>query len=285
MIAPVVTQVHSSTVPRILQISDLHVRGRPRARTNQRLKHIVDQLIKLYPNGPKPVVAVTGDLTQNGRKAEYTRVVNIFRPLRAAGFEMFICPGNHDVAEFGSAFRPAARLNFQLEILGNLLELAGAQRDVMVMDQMYPMVRRFDNARLIGLDTANREDFLATGRIGNLQLQRLDGLLGEDRPAGERTVLCLHHHPFYRDVGHRLIDADELQEVIRGRCDAMMFGHRHRSERWRDKLDIPIVFAAGQTTVPVTRRLDRKKQKYYEVRWIEIRDDGSMLASLDQLPV
>ncbi len=271
---------------RLLQLSDVHIRKRPRARDNVQFQKVVAGLLKLYRDREKPVIAVTGDVTQNGRKGEFSQAVALMRPLQKAGFELFIVPGNHDVAEHGSAFRRKARLAFQQSILGELLGLQGASVETIVMDQMFPLVRRFGNVRVIGLDTANREDFLATGRCGKMQLQRLDALLAEPRQDNERTVLCLHHHPFYRDIGHCLIDSAELQAVIRNRCDVLMFGHRHRSERWRHKLGIPIVFAAGQTNAPVKRRLaNGKKQRYFEVRRVDFGDDGKMLSSVDQVPV
>jgi len=245
------------------------------------LRNVVAKIIGKYKDGDKPVVVITGDMTQNGYLREYRQALAILRPLKAAGFELFIIPGNHDVAVRGHMYRKKARLRFQQMILGELMGLPQAQQATCVMDQIYPLVRTYNNVRIIGLDSVNSSNFVATGQIGQPQLKKFAEQLMAPRADHERVVVCLHHHPFYREVGHRLNDSAAFQKTVYGRAHVVMFGHRHRSERWRDKLGVPIVYASGQTNSPTRRRLGAGRTRVYEVRGVDIDATGKLLGRVD----
>lgn len=269
---------------RLLQLSDLHVRARPLAHENRHLRNVVANLVRTYNDGDKPIVVITGDITQNGHPREYENALAILGTLKTAGFELFIVPGNHDVAVRGHMFRKKAQLRFQRKILGELMGLTQAQQDTCVMDQLYPLVRTYNNVRIIGLDSANSSTFVATGEIGKPQLDKLAAELMAPRGDCERVVICLHHHPFYREVGHRLNDSAALQKAVYGRAHVVMFGHRHRSERWRDKLGVPIVYASGQTNAPTRRQVADGRTRVYEVRGVDIDAEGKLSGRVDLFP-
>lgn len=234
---------------KVLQLSDLHVRRRTNARENKRLRKIVGWIRRRYANA-RPHVILSGDITHNGTEAEYENAVEILSPLRADGFSIVSCPGNHDVGPLGNSFSTAARVYFQQYILGELMGIAEARTASDILDQYYPMVTPLPDAVMVGLDSAHREDYLASGRLGTAQIAKLKTALAEI-PDTKRVLVYVHHHPFIRGRMMRIIDGDALLNAIGGKADLLCFGHRHTWEFWRDHHGVSVICASGKTTKPI----------------------------------
>jgi hypothetical protein len=74
--------------------------------------------------------------------------------------------------------------------------------------------------------------FLATGRLGERQLRRLDRMLEQTAGAGLFRVVLLHHPPAAHTVRWRksLLDGAALREVIAKRgAELTLHGHAHFS--------------------------------------------------------
>lgn len=244
---------------RVLQLSDLHVRARHNARENRRLRRVVRWIRQKH--GDRPHVILSGDITHNGAEREYANALEILRPLREDGFPIVSCPGNHDVGPLGNSFSVAARVYFQQYILGQLMGIPAAAEPNDILDRYYPMVTPLGDATLIGLDSAHREDYLASGRLGAAQLARLDVALNEVAP-GNQVLVYVHHHPFMRGRSMRMRDGDQLLAAIAGRVELLCFGHRHEWDQLSGEHQVPIICASGKTTKPVPR----KGLRYYEFK-------------------
>ena len=73
--------------------------------------------------------------------------------------------------------------------------LTSKQVPARTLDQ-FPVVRKLGKLSLIGLSTACVTPvFMATGKLGEAQLQRLDGLLQQAADEGQMVVLLIHHPP------------------------------------------------------------------------------------------
>lgn len=59
---------------------------------------ILDAAITGITNAQPNIVLVSGDLTKDGELASHQGFTNALQRLRAAGAKVFVCPGNHDVA-------------------------------------------------------------------------------------------------------------------------------------------------------------------------------------------
>jgi 3',5'-cyclic AMP phosphodiesterase CpdA len=94
----------------------------------------------------------------------------------------------------------------------------------------FPFLRRRGNVALIGLSTAlPTAPLLATGRLGNRQLDRLSELL--DRTRGAFRIVLIHHPPVTPPARYlrRLTDAAGLLHVLAARgAELLIHGHDHR---------------------------------------------------------
>ncbi|MCP4622041.1 MAG: hypothetical protein GY850_00735 [bacterium] len=67
---------------RFVHISDLHIRGRKKTESINCEKLIQFIISKYSMQGePKPVVLVTGDIVDDGKKRQYRSAVKLHRPL------------------------------------------------------------------------------------------------------------------------------------------------------------------------------------------------------------
>jgi 3',5'-cyclic AMP phosphodiesterase CpdA len=163
-------------------------------------------------------VAVTGDLTHVGLPDECGAALRWLESLGIAQ-RVSLVPGNHDryvVAPFDST--------------------VGLWRDYFRGDDgaaAFPFVRRRNGIALIGVDTAvPTAPFLASGRVGDLQRERLARVLKETAAEGRFRVVLLHHSPLAD--GHtrrkRLTDARDVTDVLtKHGAELVIHGHGHEA--------------------------------------------------------
>jgi 3',5'-cyclic AMP phosphodiesterase CpdA len=173
-------------------------------------------------------VAITGDLVNIALEAE-------FAPARAwlqsvgTPEHVTLVPGNHD------AYARATQGRFA-EIWRDYLRGDGA----LTADPItFPFVRRRGPLALIGVSSAvPTPPFMATGWLGQAQLDALDRILAEHSAEQVFRVLLIHH-PLRSDKGarhKRLIDSDELLALLkRHGVELILHGHDHiHSTMWFD---------------------------------------------------
>ncbi|MGC8988537.1 MAG: metallophosphoesterase family protein [Verrucomicrobiia bacterium] len=59
---------------------------------------ILDSAIAGITNARPDIVLIPGDLTKDGELVSHQAVAEVLRRLRDAGIKVFVCPGNHDIA-------------------------------------------------------------------------------------------------------------------------------------------------------------------------------------------
>jgi 3',5'-cyclic AMP phosphodiesterase CpdA len=160
-------------------------------------------------------VAVTGDLTNFSLPGEYAWarrwLESIGRPT-----DLTVIPGNHD-----------AYVRDAEELPGKFWG------DYMRGDdgiERFPFVRRRADVALIALSTgAPTGPFMATGRLGERQLERLAEALEETR--GSFRIVLIHHPPLSpaRRFFRRLIDGADLRRLLAAKgAELLLHGHDHR---------------------------------------------------------
>jgi 3',5'-cyclic AMP phosphodiesterase CpdA len=209
-----------------LHLSDLHTHG-----AREKNTAVDDALQFTSAQYPNHIRLLTGDLTDDGTEAQYERL------RENLSCRDIICPGNHDFGVLGNLYSPDAALRFAY--LCESLEQPGC-----FAGDCLPAVTYFDDVRVIALDsnleTLNPLDF-SCGEIGETQLAALPRLLDTE----DFVVLMCHHHPFiHYDPTMVLQDADALRDIIEGKVDLLLFGHKHVTNHWRDVWDIPDILAA-----------------------------------------
>lgn len=169
-------------------------------------------------------VAVTGDLTHLGLPREFREAAAWLSRLGGAQ-SVTVVPGNHD-AYATEAWRDTFA-QWSDFLLGDGAGAVSAAGDA------FPSLRVRRHVALIGLSTARPSaPFLATGRLGDAQLQRLDRMLDETAAAGLFRVVLLHHPPAANTVGWRksLRDGAKLRKVLDRRgAELILHGHAHFS--------------------------------------------------------
>jgi 3',5'-cyclic AMP phosphodiesterase CpdA len=86
---------------------------------------------------------------------------------------------------------------------------------------------------MIGVSTAvPSRPFLATGRIGNRQLQGLSALLESTARRGLFRIVLIHHPPVSGVIGRRkrLTDAEAFQSIVADKgAELILHGHAHKN--------------------------------------------------------
>ncbi|HEY7248165.1 MAG TPA: metallophosphoesterase [Xanthobacteraceae bacterium] len=165
-------------------------------------------------------IAVTGDLVNISLAHEYAPARAFLESLGSAR-DVTLVPGNHDLYVRG------ADGHFRLHWGDYMRGEDGGRHD----PADFPFMRRCGSLALIGLSSAvPTAPFLATGRLGKTQIDRLAGLLERARGEGRFRVVLLHHPPRGSRRRHfmRLIDTPILQAALeRHGAELLLHGHDH----------------------------------------------------------
>jgi 3',5'-cyclic AMP phosphodiesterase CpdA len=192
-------------------------RNRSGAMTGETLDRLVADLRSQEPDH----IAVTGDLTNIAMRAEF---VNACRWLEALGppDRVTAIPGNHD------AYVPRAHRRYR-RLWAPWMASDDAEH---VGRTLFPFMRRKGQVALIGVSSAVASaPFMATGRVGSHQTERLTELLDEARAEGLFRVVLIHHPPKLINPANqwrKLTDGRRFRAAIeRHGAELILHGHDH----------------------------------------------------------
>lgn len=187
-------------------------------------------------------LAVTGDLTNLGLPAEFDWALDW---LAAQGDQgaITVVPGNHDI--YTRRMHGASCL----DTWSAYMTSCALGRELADGASMFPLVRRFGNVALIGVNSAiPRAPFIAAGCVGDAQRQRLARTLEAAGRQGLLRVVLIHHPPLPGQAprSRALDDAAEFEATIAQHgAELVLHGHNHQdmkatiaSARWGE---IPVV--------------------------------------------
>ena len=232
--------------------------------------HIIKKLQAIKQQYPIDYLLITGDLTNDGDNWQYEtvqRALLIYWDY-ALGWQNMVlpCPGNHDARKAGIFFWQRESIKrFDKTFNTKFYGLNKPMVDVFADGKLVSNVvsngksnKKSTNCTvttnhksrvvLIRLDS-NCEGWnwaLACGKVGWYQRWVLSNLL--DQYQGYTRIVALHHHPFDRGLGHKMLDAKKFMDVVKGRCEVLCFGHKHRFERCykqEQEYNIRYILAAG----------------------------------------
>lgn len=185
----------------LLHISDLHF-----GRTNPA---ILSPLIAFIREVKPDLVAISGDLTQRARSAEYADARNF---LDAIPFPQIVVPGNHDVPLHNLFKRFVRSLDRYRRYIG---------------DELQPFFVD-DEIAVAGVNTA-RAFTWKDGRINRRQLRTLRAQFEAVR--GGQTRMLVTHHPFDLPAGAqgKVVGRSRLAVRTLADCavDVLLAGHFH----------------------------------------------------------
>jgi 3',5'-cyclic AMP phosphodiesterase CpdA len=173
-------------------------------------------------------IAITGDLTHLGTPTDFFKAQQFLQSLGPPS-QVTVVPGNHD-AYVAAHWKHTFALWTEYMASDTTAQTAAANTDFRIH---FPILRIRGRIALIGVSTARPSaPLFATGRVGDIQLQKLENILTETGRQGLLRVLVIHHPPVSGVVRwrKRLTDAGAFRKVLK-RCGAEMIlhGHVHRS--------------------------------------------------------
>lgn len=218
---------------KLLHISDLHIGRFPNFGRRPPLIGLARAIIDRWDGiEDKPLVVITGDLTDNGYTSEYMDAAAFLHLLTISGFDYFCVPGNHDYGPVGNLVRDVSVDNW---------------REYIHVENPYPIVHHENmvcpDYIVIGLDSMQAEKggakYWADGQLGKKQINaavRIAKYARRINGPDHKIIMALHHHPFNlpgcdRKVQwwHALKDGDIFMDRIKGLIDAVLCGHEHKS--------------------------------------------------------
>jgi len=196
------------------------------------LPTVLNRLVDAVRSENADQILLTGDLVHIGLKTEIAQATEWLTTLGPAE-QVMLVPGNHDIYGKGSS---DAVFQAWSDYLFEGHQRPGPTPAV----AHYPVVRKLGKLSLIGLSTACITPvFMASGKLGNEQLEKLDKLLQQAVTEGQMVVLLIHHPPLPGMTNWRkaLVDASALQAVLERHPPLLVFyGHLHfnREQQWHD---------------------------------------------------
>jgi len=196
------------------------------------LPAVLNRLVDAVRSENADQILLTGDLVHIGLKTEIAQATEWLSTLGPPETVMLV-PGNHDIYGEGSSDEVFKKWS---EYLFEGLQTPGSIPET----NQFPLVRKFGKLSFIGLSTACVTPvFMASGKLGDEQLEKLDKLLKQAAAEGQMVVLLIHHPPLPGMTKWRksLVDASLLQAVLERHPPLLIFyGHLHynREQQWHD---------------------------------------------------
>lgn len=192
-------------------------RHRRHAMTSDTLDRLVDDLEAQRPDH----IVVTGDLTNIAMREEFENAREWLEDL-GPPHKVTAIPGNHD------AYVPGVHRLFR-KLWAPWMVSDDAEH---IGSALFPFMRRKGHVALIGVSTAVASaPFMATGRIGGHQTERLAKLLTEAKAEGLFRVILMHHPPKLidpRSQWRKLTDGKRFRALIeRLGAELILHGHEH----------------------------------------------------------
>jgi 3',5'-cyclic AMP phosphodiesterase CpdA len=212
--------------PRLRELAGKRVTGYVNWRRRRSAIHQSDVLARLVADLKRQApdhIAVTGDLVNIALPGEFPPARAWLEMLGSAR-DVTLVPGNHDAyVRAASSYRT---LHWSAYMRGDGMADSG--------EVEFPFLRRRGPLALIGISSAvPTPPFVATGRVGAWQLERLQPLLDACREEGLFRVAMIHHPPTSRRSQYlkRLIDGALLRDTLaRHGAELLIHGHNHRHQ-------------------------------------------------------
>lgn len=237
-----------TTMFTLVHLSDIHLPPLPRPKLTELLnKRILGYLnwhrkrIKIHRQDilssitadialQKPNhIAITGDLTNIGLKKEFQKARRWAETLGTPD-NITIIPGNHDAYVNRSITSGWPELaDYMSEDSAPLTPNTPLAKKI--EQPVFPFVKIRENIALIGVSSAVKTlPLMASGRLGERQIDDLSNLLQNLKQRNLFRVLLIHHPPLpgLTSWQRELNDAPQLQEMLKTQGpELVLYGHNH----------------------------------------------------------
>lgn len=234
-------------------------------RSSAHRREVLDSLIDDLKQNQPDHIAITGDLTHLGLPAEFLKAKELLGAFGAPS-KVTVIPGNHD-AYVATALERG--LPHWLEyIISDKQEITEGK--AIAYESLFPSLRIRGSIALIGVSTARPcSTFLAVGRIGKEQRQRIEKMLIETGHQGLFRVILIHHPPITGVVSRRkrLTDAEALRSIVQQHgAELILHGHAHRLSQARLKTPGGYAPVMGISSASAADRHSKRRARYHLYR-------------------
>lgn len=231
---------------------------------NNRSKHhlpaVLERLVAAVRAENADQLLLTGDLVQIGLESELRQASEWLAALDTPEKVMLV-PGNHDIYAGGSAATVS-------RLWSDYLFQSAAPAAAGDLTARFPLRRRLGKIDLIGLSSGCVTPvFMASGRLGRAQLNRLEAMLQKSVAEGQAVVILIHHPPLPGMTNSRkaLADAAALEVILSRHPPALiLYGHLHVNRERQ----------MGETRLYCTASASNARDASYRVIDIGERGDG-----------
>lgn len=170
-------------------------------------------------------VAVTGDLVNIALPAEFDHARRWLETLGQPS-DVSVVPGNHDAYVAAAALHRDRHWSPYMagdDVLCHAASYPGEGKIT------FPYLRRRGPVALIGVSTAIATlPFMATGKVGEQQIERVTRMLGDLQKENMFRVVMIHHPPLPSARHKCLIDAAAFQRTLAAAgAELVIHGHDH----------------------------------------------------------
>jgi 3',5'-cyclic AMP phosphodiesterase CpdA len=207
-------------------------------------------------------IAITGDLTHLGLPSEFQKAAQWLQSVGSPS-QITVIPGNHDSYVKTPWNRTFAFWASYMVSDSTQLHAAADSNP----NSTFPSLRVRGKTALIGVCTARPSAlFLAVGRVGQLQLQKLEKILLETGQQQLLRVVLMHHPPVKGTVSwrKRLTDGATFRSVLaRHGAELVLHGHAHRTSLTQLQVPGGLAPAVGVPSASSLGRKFRRLARYH----------------------
>lgn len=221
----------SAAPRRAFELANKRLLGWLSWRRKRRFEHrdfVLEALIEDLPASGAGQIAISGDMTHIGLPSEIAEAARWLERIGPPD-RVSLVPGNHDAYAASGLPDPWEAWSAYLESR----DAAGLAVGDGVGAERFPTARRLGPVAIVGASSARpTAPLLATGRLGQRQLERLASVLRVLGEEGAFRVLVVHHPPLPVGQSRRrqLDDAAALRKVLaRHGAELVLHGHTHRT--------------------------------------------------------
>jgi 3',5'-cyclic AMP phosphodiesterase CpdA len=224
-------------------------------------------------------MVITGDLTHLGLPREFIEARDLLRFLGPPS-TVTVIPGNHD-AYVATPWERTFRHWSDYMSSDADSDCTESRED---LRHVFPILRLRKGIALIGVSTARPTPlFSAMGRIGKMQIEKLEHILAATRHNGLFRIIAIHHPPVPGAISwrKRLTDLDVFQTLLaRQGAELILHGHTHRT--FFGHLETPMgrIPSIGVPSASALGRTAQRRARYHLFHLIQKADGPELLLSV-----
>jgi hypothetical protein len=227
------------------------------AESHDIMESTVDAIIAEQPD----ILLVAGDLTKDGELVCHQALSNCFAAIEAAGIDVIVCPGNHDInntnaVQYNSTGSVAVASITAEEFAENYDHCGYGEAISRDPDSLSFVTEPVDGLWIMSVDSCLYTPTQVTGgEVSASTLTWMEGVMA-DAAAGNKTVLAMMHHGVVPHYAYQTMlfpdyvvsnHVEVAETLVSGGVGAVFTGHYHANDVVRDESGLLFDIETGST--------------------------------------